>query len=284
MADELLSLRVIVVRQSPGDCDMFRKAAAAARVPIELVEHDGEAAAVRSIAAGADLAFFDLALGSEAVARMTGAAHALANPPFTVSLCAADEPLEHVPEKWKPVFRKGHATEQESGAHPDSIESGCALAFATDALASMPVEEDDAQRLLSGSIRLRLPSRVLLVDDSSTMRSIVRKVLAATRFPLIITEADEGGQALALARAAEFDMIFFDHNMPRLSGLQAIAELRRAKRYSAFVLMTSADDEALAEKAHAQGIAFLKKPFFPADLERVLCRFCGLRALNPARQ
>jgi len=38
--------------------------------------------------------------------------------------------MEHVPEKWKPVFRKGHATEQESRAQLDSTESGCALAAA----------------------------------------------------------------------------------------------------------------------------------------------------------
>jgi hypothetical protein len=66
--------------------------------------------------------------------------------------------------------------------------------------------------------------------------------------------------------------------------LEAIAELRRAKRYPGFVLMTSADDAALAEKAHTQGIAFLKKPFYPADLEWVLCRFCGLGALSPVRR
>ena len=70
MADELLSLRIIVVSPSPGDRALFRNAAAAARVPIELVENDGEAAAGRSLAAGADLAFFDTALGGEAVARM----------------------------------------------------------------------------------------------------------------------------------------------------------------------------------------------------------------------
>ena len=70
MADELLSLRIIVVSPSPGDRALFRNAAAAARVPIELVENDGEAAAGRSLAAGADLAFFDTALGGEAVARI----------------------------------------------------------------------------------------------------------------------------------------------------------------------------------------------------------------------
>ena len=70
MADELLSLRLIVVSPSPGGRALFRNAAAVARVPIELVENDGEAAAGRSLAAGADLAFFDTALGGEAVARM----------------------------------------------------------------------------------------------------------------------------------------------------------------------------------------------------------------------
>jgi len=153
MADELLSLRIIVVAPSLSDRAMFREAAAAARVPIELVENDGETAGARSIA------------------------------------------------------------------------------------------------LIAGSIRLRLPSRVLLVDDSPTMRSIVRKVLAATRFPLQVTEAGEGAEALALARAVEFDLVFFDYNLPGLSGLEAIAELRRAERHPDFVLMTSADDEALAEKA-----------------------------------
>ena len=49
------------------------------------------------------------------------------------------------------------------------------------------------------------------------------------------------------------------------------------------VIMTSMADEALAERAHDQGAAFLKKLFFPADIEAVLCRFYGLRALNPKR-
>lgn len=249
MADELLSLQVIVVSQSPNDHEMFRKAAAASRVPIELVETDGEAPASRPLAAGADLAFFDVDLGGEAVGRMASAARAVPNPPFTVSLCA-----------------------------PDGSAS-----FPTDGLACKPSELEEACRLLASAIRVRLRSRVLLVDNSPTMRTIVRKVLLATRFPLEVTEANEARQALALAREAEFDLVFFDYNMPGLSGLEAIAELRRAQRYPTFVLMTSADDEALAEKARVQGIAFLKKPFFPADLALVLCRFYGLRALNPQR-
>ncbi len=36
-------------------------------------------------------------------------------------------------------------------------------------------------------------------------------------------------------------------------------------------------------RARAQGAAFLKKPFFPADIENALCGLYGLRALNPKR-
>jgi hypothetical protein len=118
MADELLSLRIIVVAPSPGDRAMFRNAAAAARVPIELVEHDGEPAGGRSIAAGADLAFFDMLLGREAVMRMASAARATSRPPFTIALCAPDD----------------------SGSFP------------TDGQASRPVIEDDAHRLVGGRL------------------------------------------------------------------------------------------------------------------------------------
>jgi CheY-like chemotaxis protein len=91
------------------------------------------------------------------------------------------------------------------------------------------------------------------------MRCIVRKVLAATRFPLQVAEAVEGGEALALVRTADFVFVLFDQNLPGLSGLEAIAELRRAERNPDFVLISSTDDRALAAKAHAQGVALLQK-------------------------
>ncbi len=132
-------------------------------------------------------------------------------------------------------------------------------------------------------MRVRLPSRVLVVDDSSTMRSIVRKTLAATRFPLDVSEADEGFAALKLVREGDFHIVFLDHNMPGFSGLETLAEFKREKRRVSVVMISSAQDEKLAERARDLGAAFLKKPFFPADIEAVLCGFYGLRALNPKR-
>lgn len=250
MTDELFSLRVIVVSGSRDAHDLFRQAASASTVPIEIIEADAAASACRSLAGGVDLVFLDAALASNEIAAVVAAARAAPKPPFTAMLA---EP--------------GAAT----------------VTFQTDALAAKPSHVEEAKRLMEGSIRVRRPSRVLVVDDSATMRTIVRKTLAATRFPLEVIEAELGLEAIALARKTAFDIVFLDYNMPDFSGLETMAEFKRENQRLTFVLMTSTQDDALADRAREQGAAFLKKPFFPADIEAVLCGFYGLRALNPQR-
>jgi CheY-like chemotaxis protein len=250
MTDEPLSLQVVVTSPSSGDHDLMRQGAASCAVPINMVEAYDAASACRSIAAGADLVFMDAVVAGNDAAQVVAAAREAPSRPFSVLLAAP-------------------------GAG--------AVAFATDALAAKPSRLADAQRLVDRSIRVRRPSRVLVIDDSSTMRSIVRKILAATRFPLEVSEADEGLAALKLVRESEFDLAFLDYNMPDFSGLETLAEFKREKRRMSVVLMTSTRDDKLAERARALGAVFLKKPFFAADIDAVLCRFYGLVALNPRR-
>jgi DNA-binding NtrC family response regulator len=69
--------------------------------------------------------------------------------------------------------------------------------------------------------------------------------------------------------------------MPDFSGLETLAGIKRVKPDVTAVMMTSTGNDELAAGARAFGAAFLKKPFFPADIENVLCGFYGLRALNP---
>jgi CheY-like chemotaxis protein len=246
MTDELFSLRVVNVSESPQGQNLLRQAASTARVPIDFIEAAGAAAC--RLLADTDLVFLDAALGDEAVGQVATAARAKAKPAFTVL-------LEETTEK----------------------------TFPTDAVAKKPARLDDAERLMQRMIHVRLPSRVLVVDDSRTMRTIVRKILTATRFPFEVTEVGEGIAALALARRTLFDIVFLDYSMPGLSGFETMAEFRREKRATSFVLMTSAQDDAIANRALAEGAAYLKKPFFPADIEALLCRHYGLRALKPRR-
>jgi CheY-like chemotaxis protein len=249
MTDELFSLRVLVVSGSKDDRDQLQHAAAASTVPIEIIEVEDAASACGSLARGVDLVFLDGALGGDAVARVAAAARAAPKKPFTVLLAALQT----------------------------------AAPFETDALAVKPANIEEAKGFVAGAIRVRQPIRVLVVDDSPTMRSIVRKTLAATRFLLDVTEVAQGIDAIELARTAEFDIVFVDYNMPGFNGLETITEFRREKRRVTFVLITSTQDQALAERARAQGAAFLKKPFFPPDIEAVLCGFYGLSAVGPKR-
>jgi CheY-like chemotaxis protein len=227
----------------------FREAAPSVAVPIEVVEAPDAATACQCLPSGIDLAYLDGATPPDQVARVIAAARAAAKPPFTMQLAV------------------GAAN----------------LAFEADGLAGKPSRTEEAKRLLDRSIRVRLPSRVLVVDDSSTMRTIVRKTLAATRFPLDISEADEGFAALKLVGEEDSHIVFLDYNMPGFSGLETLAEFKREKRSVMVVMMTSAATDELADRARALGASFLKKPFYPADIEAVLSSFYGLRALNPKR-
>jgi DNA-binding NtrC family response regulator len=250
MTDELLSLRAILLSAAQNDHEMFRQAASTARVPIEIVECKSVAAACQAVAAGADLVFIDGAIANVATTQVVAVARAQGKPPFLVLLAAPDTAVEPL---------------------------------TTDAVAAKPVRPEEARRLVERSMRVRLPSRVLVVDDSSTMRSIVRKILGATRFPFEVSEAAEGAAALKLAGENEFDIVFLDYNMPGFDGLEILAEFKRAKRRMTVVVMSSAPDASLVERMRLQGAAFLKKPFFPADIEAVLTRHYGLTALNPKR-
>ena len=249
MSDDLLSSQAVVVSPSNAQRDLLRQAAAAATLPIEIIEADGAAAACRSLSGAVDPVLLDAALGSGEIGRVVAAARSAAKPPFTVLLAVA----------------------------------ASAAPFPTDALAAKPSRPEEADRLMESVPRVRLPSRVLIVDDSATMRAIVRKILAATRFPLEILEAGQGSEAIELARQIEFNIVFLDYNMPGFSGLETMAEFRRENRRPIFVLMTSTASDAVAARARTQGAAFLKKPFFPADIDAVLCGFYGLQALNPER-
>ncbi|MGA2891665.1 MAG: response regulator [Xanthobacteraceae bacterium] len=248
MIDELLSLRALVVSTEHGLRDLFRQASSSSTVPLEVVEAT-DASSCRAPAATADLAYLDGALELDELTRVTATIRAAAKPAFTVHLVAG----------------------------------AAAPIFETDGLAGKPSRLEEAKWLLDRSIRVRLPSRVLIVDDSSTMRTIVRKTLAATRFPLETSEADEGMSALERVREGAFDIVFLDYNMPNFNGLETLAEFKREQRGITVVMMSSTEDDELAEKARGFGAAFLKKPFFPPDIEAVLSGFYGLRGLNSKR-
>ena len=83
-----------------------------------------------------------------------------------------------------------------------------------DSALAKPIDVQEARDLIDRCIRARLPKRVLIVDDSSTVRSVIRKVLQASRFKLEAEEAADGSVAIELAKKQRFDIVFLDYQMP----------------------------------------------------------------------
>jgi CheY-like chemotaxis protein len=111
------------------------------------------------------------------------------------------------------------------------------------------------------------------------MRGIVRKILTASRFQLEISEAEEGFDALKQVRSGRFDLVILDYNLPGLNGIETLSEIKREFPRIEVVMITSTLDKEVAKKARAIGAAaFLRKPFYPSDLDAVLHRVFGLGA------
>jgi CheY-like chemotaxis protein len=153
-----------------------------------------------------------------------------------------------------------------------------------DAMATKPVDIKSAQTMVDGCVQSQLPRRVLVVDDSATMRSIVKKILGASRFPLTLAEASEGQAALNVIARNTADIVFLDYNMPGLNGVETLKALKLSMPKVRVVIMTSADDENVASLARDAGAdAFLKKPFYPAQVDAVIYGLFGLTPLVAAK-
>jgi DNA-binding NarL/FixJ family response regulator len=86
-----------------------------------------------------------------------------------------------------------------------------------------------------------LKTRVLLADDHALVRSGLRMVLDRQPDIEVVAEAGDGAEAVKLALAEDIDLAILDVSMPRLTGLQAAAELR-SQRPDLHVLMLSMHD------------------------------------------
>jgi CheY-like chemotaxis protein len=243
MSGDLVSIRMLVIAAAAADQQLWRQAAAMASVPVDFTAHSPASAAGALAKSGADICVLDAGLPDADQAALIAAARALQPAPL--------------------VFM--------------SAPQGSVRRDRIDGMLSKPSNADEARKLVEICVRAKIPSRVLIVDDSSTMRSIVRKILSASRFTLEIHEVAEGIAALKQLREDNFGMVFLDYNMPGLNGFETLAEIRRESPNVAVVMMTSTVDNAIADRAHAAGaLAFLKKPFYPADIDKVLERYYGL--------
>lgn len=107
--------------------------------------------------------------------------------------------------------------------------------------------------------------RILVVDDSSTMRRIIINTLTKLGHSEI-TEAANGREGLDRLAAQPIDLVVTDWNMPEMSGIEFIRALRADDRFKSLpVLMvtTNAAKDDIVEALHAGVNNYVVKPFTP---------------------
>jgi DNA-binding NarL/FixJ family response regulator len=109
--------------------------------------------------------------------------------------------------------------------------------------------------------------RVLVADDQALVRSGFRLILEARDDLEVVGEAEDGAEAVELARRLDPDVILMDVRMPKLDGVEATRRLTAAGLRARVVILTTFDlDEYVHEAIRAGASGFLLKDVQPAQL------------------
>ncbi|MFD2181885.1 MULTISPECIES: response regulator [Rhodoplanes] len=123
----------------------------------------------------------------------------------------------------------------------------------------------------------------LVVDDSSVIRKVARRILEGMDFA--ITEAEDGQEALDACQRELPDAVLLDWNMPRMDGYEFLRTLRRmpgGDRPKVVFCTTENEVAQIARALHAGADEYIMKPF---DKDIVAAKFqeVGLVAADPAQ-
>ena len=115
--------------------------------------------------------------------------------------------------------------------------------------------------------------RILIVEDSPTMRALLNSALEGLEIPVKITEAASGFEALRCLPREPFDLIVTDINMPDINGLELVSFAKNNNAYRSIPLVIVSTEGA--ERDRERGLelgadAYLVKPFEPESLREVV--------------
>jgi two-component system chemotaxis response regulator CheY len=105
--------------------------------------------------------------------------------------------------------------------------------------------------------------KALVIDDSRAMRSILRGILASLGVEVV--EAADGRQAIDILNVdQDFDLVLVDWNLPEMSGLEVVTEVRKDPRLSGMPLLmvtTETEFERVTQALQAGANEYIMKPF-----------------------
>jgi CheY-like chemotaxis protein len=125
---------------------------------------------------------------------------------------------------------------------------------------------DDIKKLLC-TIQINTKINILLVDDSSFMRKMLRNILSPKRFNII--ESINGEDGLLKLEKTEIQLVILDYEMPIMDGIQFIEKVKLKIEYLdlPIIMLSGYDDKNIVARALKNGASdFLKKPFATEEL------------------
>ena len=126
--------------------------------------------------------------------------------------------------------------------------------------------------------------RILVVDDFSTMRRIVRNLLKELGFTNV-DEAEDGAIALQKLQAGGFEFVVTDWNMPNMDGLTLLRKIRssdKLKHLPVLMVTAEAKKENIIAAAQAGASGYIVKPFTAAVLAEKIDRIFEKMGKKPA--
>jgi len=121
---------------------------------------------------------------------------------------------------------------------------------------------------------------VLIVDDSRSMRAVIKKTISMSGFKMDqCLEAGNGREALDVLAKAWVDVIISDINMPEMNGLEFLEELKKdslLKAIPVIVISTEGSEKRIQNAFDLGAKGFIKKPFLPEEIKKVLYEVIGV--------
>ena len=110
--------------------------------------------------------------------------------------------------------------------------------------------------------------KILVVDDVTSMRNVTKSILMVAEYNNV-TLATDGASALELLKKEPYDLIICDWEMPNMSGLEVLIEIRKNEKLKdiPFLMLTGNTDKVKVEVANKEGVTdYVIKPIQPSAL------------------
>src|SRR5262245_12358211 len=116
--------------------------------------------------------------------------------------------------------------------------------------------------------------QILIVDDSSMMRAMIKRVVTLADVPVgDVLEAANGAEALAILEARDVQLLLTDINMPVMTGVELLRQLAADERWDRLTRVVISTDGSASRRDEVAAFdvrCYLEKPFSPEVMRNVL--------------